>query len=247
MRTRFLRGNTAENNALTLAAGELSVDTDKKAVRLHDGQTPGGFEMVGSQAVVPGESLIAGDTTAGYYGPIDSGFFIPYADLVTEVGLSYGTLNTNDAGWLKFAHNNKTLYVAKNIVKYAISYNMANSAGLINGSTTVVIGGKTYIVRLLTGALTDPAPNTASGTPGREWADLIIPTIDGTWDSIPYNTFTASSNSGKVTFCVESIEGYPTICVYYTTTSTGYLNYGGLLKSQDSQATAWRPVLELVE
>jgi Major tropism determinant N-terminal domain len=39
------RGNTAQILAFTGAAGELSVDTDKNALVVHDGSTVGGFYM----------------------------------------------------------------------------------------------------------------------------------------------------------------------------------------------------------
>jgi hypothetical protein len=47
---QFRRGTTAQNNAFTGALGELSVDTDLDVLRLHDGSTIGGFEMVGRTA-----------------------------------------------------------------------------------------------------------------------------------------------------------------------------------------------------
>ena len=37
------RGTTAENNAFTGAVGEVSVDTDKDVLVVHDGVTAGGF------------------------------------------------------------------------------------------------------------------------------------------------------------------------------------------------------------
>ena len=43
---QFRRGTTAQNDAFTGAAGELSVDTDEDAIRIHDGTTAGGFETV---------------------------------------------------------------------------------------------------------------------------------------------------------------------------------------------------------
>jgi hypothetical protein len=39
---QFRRGTTTQNNAFTGAQGELSVDTDLKTIRLHDGTTAGG-------------------------------------------------------------------------------------------------------------------------------------------------------------------------------------------------------------
>lgn len=42
----FRRGTTAENNAFTGAAGEITVDTTLDELRLHDGVTPGGKRFV---------------------------------------------------------------------------------------------------------------------------------------------------------------------------------------------------------
>lgn len=39
------RGTTAENDAFTGAEGEIVVDTQKHTLRVHDGETQGGFEM----------------------------------------------------------------------------------------------------------------------------------------------------------------------------------------------------------
>jgi fibronectin-binding autotransporter adhesin len=43
-RVQLRRGTTAENNAFTGASGELTVDTTKKTIRVHDGATAGGME-----------------------------------------------------------------------------------------------------------------------------------------------------------------------------------------------------------
>ena len=42
---QFRRGTTAQNNAFTGAAGELSINTDNYAIRVHDGSTSGGYEL----------------------------------------------------------------------------------------------------------------------------------------------------------------------------------------------------------
>ena len=42
------RGTTAQNNAFTGAAGELSYDTATEGLRVHDGSTAGGFEILPS-------------------------------------------------------------------------------------------------------------------------------------------------------------------------------------------------------
>jgi len=43
---QFRRGSTSQNNAFTGAVGELSVDTDISTLRVHDGSTAGGTEIV---------------------------------------------------------------------------------------------------------------------------------------------------------------------------------------------------------
>ena len=43
---QFRRGTTTQNNAFTGAVGELSVDTDLKTLRLHDGTTAGGGSVM---------------------------------------------------------------------------------------------------------------------------------------------------------------------------------------------------------
>ena len=44
------RGSTSQNNSFTGAVGEVSVDTDKDTLRVHDGSTAGGFEVVTTSA-----------------------------------------------------------------------------------------------------------------------------------------------------------------------------------------------------
>jgi len=43
---QFRRGTTAQTNAFTGAVGEITVDTDKEVVVVHDGSTAGGFPAV---------------------------------------------------------------------------------------------------------------------------------------------------------------------------------------------------------
>jgi len=43
---QFRRGTTAQNNAFTGAVGEITVDTDKQTLIVHDGTTAGGTALV---------------------------------------------------------------------------------------------------------------------------------------------------------------------------------------------------------
>lgn len=58
------RGTTAQNNAFTGAQGELTMDTDLKGLRVHDGLTPGGFALATRDQVFNG-TFYFNDNTGG--------------------------------------------------------------------------------------------------------------------------------------------------------------------------------------
>ena len=47
---QFRRGTTTQNNALTGSAGEVSIDSTLGTIRVHDGSTAGGSEIVARTA-----------------------------------------------------------------------------------------------------------------------------------------------------------------------------------------------------
>ena len=49
---QFRRGTTAQNNAFTGAAGELSVDTQLNVLRVHDGSLAGGYSLMTGASTV---------------------------------------------------------------------------------------------------------------------------------------------------------------------------------------------------
>ncbi len=52
-RIQFRRGTTAQTAAFTGAPGEITVDTDKKVVVVHDGVRPGGYPAFSGQGTSP--------------------------------------------------------------------------------------------------------------------------------------------------------------------------------------------------
>jgi len=69
---QFRRGTAAQNNAFTGAAGELSVNTTNNSIRVHDGSTAGGHEVMKADATnISGN--IAGTNISG--GAIDGGTY----------------------------------------------------------------------------------------------------------------------------------------------------------------------------
>ena len=69
---QFRRGTAAQNNSFTGAVGELSINTTNNSIRVHDGSTQGGHElMLASAANISGN--IAGTSISG--GSIDGGTY----------------------------------------------------------------------------------------------------------------------------------------------------------------------------
>jgi hypothetical protein len=62
---QFRRGTTAQHSSFTGAVGEVTVDTDKDVVVVHDGSTAGGFPMLKAADLTAGTGIsIAGTTIA---------------------------------------------------------------------------------------------------------------------------------------------------------------------------------------
>lgn len=237
---------------------EYSTDDNKRtdSVEVIKGQDGSGS---------PGSAvLIAGDTTAGYFGEIPMSELITGDALASKVGLSAGTSQFSDtAGWLKFAYKDKIQFVAKKPLRYNLSWGDINSANVVYGDKTLEIGGLTYKVRLMKGANKDPADAyNGSINHGSEWNKLMlsihIQAKDKSWaypgnveHDVPYwgTDFTDEDllthkdyGNGSYSWCQE------------VTPSSNRLTRGGygVSYSLDSVSSGvvsrcgWRPVLELV-
>ena len=203
MRTRFLRGNTNENNSLTLPEGEFSIDEEKKALRVHDGQTLGGFEIVGTQAYVPvghgPNDLVGGDAQWGFYGEVASTDFITGDALATQIGLSAGISQYSNTEWLKFNSDGKVVMIPKKPLRYNLSWEHIYQVGAVYGDDTVgsnpsggnrvqdtivTIDGFDYRVTLMKGAGADPTTDAVGydieNGYGSEWNRLFYPIHSGT-------------------------------------------------------------------
>ena len=54
---QFRRGTTAQNDAFTGSTGEISIDSTKDTIRVHDGSTAGGFEMINESGKGAGDDI----------------------------------------------------------------------------------------------------------------------------------------------------------------------------------------------
>lgn len=122
--------------------------------------------------------LLAGDINTGYYGLVEAKDFYTGAELEKEIGLSSGNTNNNsNEPWLKFSIDGKTILKAKKTYKYSIDWEKIDLVGAAYGNAKVTKDDKTYIVRLIRGATTNPAKFDAEdkGAIGSEWNRLMLP------------------------------------------------------------------------
>lgn len=228
------------------------------------------FGIPADKSNAPGNKfLLGGDIGAGYFGIVPSTQLITGDALASLVGISDGTSQFSDEGWLKFAYQGKIQFIAKKPIRSAIKWNSISAANCVTGARTVIIGGLTYKVRLMKGSRVT-TPNVES-TPAdihySEWNKLILPiTINAktkNWypdvskfvesdvkywgiDFTEQDLHTAYSNgSGTYTLCQETTSKGSS----YTLIRSNVFGIAGaesVMKSLAVGNYGWRPVLELV-
>jgi hypothetical protein len=80
---QFRRGTTAQHAVFTGQPGELTVDSDKKIVVVHDGSAVGGYELVGVGVTqtLTNKNIVAGVVTANVF----SGSGVNLSGIVTSI------------------------------------------------------------------------------------------------------------------------------------------------------------------
>lgn len=265
MKNLYRHGDSGYNNRLNLPVGHLSIDSEKKALRLFDGSTQGGFECVGVRAFTPNDTgpgslfLLAGDEEAGFYGEVASDDFIDGETLASEIGLSDGVSVNRSTPWLKFSYMGKTLFIPKLNIRQNISWRSIYDRGALYGTddtgvfptseprtqdAMVTIDGYNYRVRLIMGQDADPARSI-----GREWSSLFYPIhiTDITVQQWGINFNNSDIGiEGRIllqerlavsTNYVRGIDGTKGI---NSTANLTNINHGS------GYLTRWRPVLELI-
>jgi hypothetical protein len=137
---------------------------------------------------LPGSNtLIGGDMVGGYFGEVSAIDLISGEDLCDAIGLTAGTLQESDAGWLKYYNNSEIIYVAKRTFRYAISWDAINAVGAIFGDKKIKVGNHVYAVRALS---------------TEEWNKLIYPVhvSYGTWASFTDADIGVASDNGGATW-----------------------------------------------
>ena len=181
--------------------------------------------------------------TTPFKGEVAQADFITADALATEVGLGGTSTTTASTPWFKIIENGITYYLAKTSWRKAVVKETMASLGIVTGTKTVMIAGKTYKVRLMTGRVGNP-----STVVGGEWLRWYTALTDGTWANYTATdlaTGTLAVTDGTMVH-VQEADGR----VAGAQAANGY---GGLMdgyyanSNQQHDAYGWRPVLELVE
>ncbi|QBP07178.1 putative virion structural protein [Erwinia phage Rebecca] len=226
----------------------------------------GGAHRVVSGDTGPGsQALLFGTRDKGYYGTLTQSEFIDNTTLASLIGLTEGVAYNSDVPWLKFASNNKTLFIPQKAIRRTLAWSSIYNCGAVYGDDTngytnpgtpvlqnrkVTIGGKVYRVRLITGSSALPANSTSSGG---EWNKLFYPLVNGEWTTMTTASATAyfgvssTSDLGSCTLCQETMgfAAVPTDTQVIRRGFTDYTTYGSSIMSTTGNR-GWRPVLELV-
>lgn len=227
---------------------KISIQVDDKV------QSPGNWQ------------LLKGTMKQGWFGEVSSSNFISGDELARKVGITAGTSQNSDCGWLKFAYMGKVEFVAKKPIRYGISWNSINNADAVTGQKTIEIGGKNYKIRLMKGK-TEGKQNDSSSYNGAinkssEWNKLMLPIhqkAPSNWaykDNVndPTENWNVGYTNNDLFTHYKAGNGTYTWCQECGNSSANRLvrgNYdvsyaGSDYPSYADNAYGWRPVLELV-
>ena len=206
---QFRRGTVAQNNSFTGAAGEISVNSDIDALRVHDGSTAGGFELakadlsnINSVGVLTATSFVGNG--AGLTG-------VASTDNIQTATSANFLSNVNIAGITTC----QALTVSGNLT-------VDGTTTTIN-STTLSVDDKTIVI--------------ASGAADSSAADGAGISIDGASATILYShsgtkfvsnkPFEATSFTGNVTGTSTGLSGSPSITV--NAVNSSHINSSGII------------------
>lgn len=198
---------------------------------------------------------LLGGRNINYQGLLATADLVDPLTVANALNLTAGTRANEDAGWLHFNLDGKTLYVAKKPFRTGLSWNSLNAVDALVGNKTINIGGKVYKIRVLKGI---------KGTTNVDHNGYDLPiTHDSEWNRLmyPITTFIPESQEGpnQANFSITELgldstdDGRYNICQETGDASTACtrgtfkVSYSAFsARSDNSGYMGWRPVLELV-
>jgi hypothetical protein len=138
---QFRRGTTAENNAFTGALAEITVDTTLSVVRVHDGSTVGGFQLVGANSAQNLNNKTFGTTTFSPNISVLQSLFVGSTANTTTYSnptLVIKAANTSSSSYIQAAMVNSTSSGASRWTTYA------DNGSDLSGWTAIGTTGSTF-------------------------------------------------------------------------------------------------------
>lgn len=220
------RGTTDQHAAYTGEVGELTVDTDKNVVVVHDGSTAGGIPMAREDRKVTGDTYLkVNDSTEGTLAG-DVALTVDMTSLATDLvstddnnGLSVGTDNklyaTAPDANLIIRADDKILYDAEGKVAADLSMTYDQPSGKLklighDGSTevaNVTIPSNTSVLKGV--ELTNGKPDAdGEEVEGDYHLTLIFRDQNGAWsDAVGVQVTTTNGSAGSAEYSTELAEG----------------------------------------
>ncbi len=188
---QFRRGTTSQNNSFTGALGELTVDTDKDTLRVHDGSTAGGFAMIGAASTdtLTNKTLTSPVINTGTFGTS----ILPVSADGTTLGSAskeFSDLFLADGGTIQFGNDQDV--VVTHDPDDGLFFKSA-ATGDDNPFVLTLQTGETDIAADdVLGAINFQAPDEGTGT------DAIL--VAAGIEAVSEGDFSSSSNATKLSF-----------------------------------------------
>lgn len=214
------------------------------------------------------KTLVAGDTTIGFFGEIPVNQFITGTALINHIGLTLGTNRSNNdtTPWLKFVYRGKFLFMTKDTLKSTVSWAAIYAAGAVYGTNDngvspsgtptnqyklleFVEGGTTWrlVPRLIRSSVFDPAitDSASISTEGSEWNELMPRLTDGR-----FGNYTMADLGQPLTTARLMTMTTATSAANFHLRGVGPTSNWPAIAAQPKTTAAtinyWKPVLELV-
>ena len=190
---------------------------------------------------MPFENPTYGDIEKGYYGTVNG--MITNSDLDNAMNMSQGSLLDSagtDITFHKFIHKGRILYIPNRPIRHSISWDHIQDNDGVKGKV-ITIGGRKYLVRLMTGSIHYDEGGNSSSVAGGEWTDLFEEFHESNGGPLS-DADVYISGDGSWTWCQEVHSSNLARRVRRGSGSVSAFSYN--TSSHTISGRGWRPVLE---
>lgn len=132
---KLRRGTTAQHSTFTGAEGEVTVDTDKDTVIVHDGTTAGGHELRRKDDTIASSEIDAGAVTSDKISTTDTNFNVTATGKVGigKVNSGAAQLEVDGDILIEDSNDNNPVAVLKGSAGAVVQLNDTSTTGTDNG------------------------------------------------------------------------------------------------------------------